>query len=296
VLASVLFAGPAAAHAGHELAWAGPVWTLDPWVLALLGVSGLIYSAGVRRLWRRAGLDRGIRLWQVLCFATGWLAATAALISPLHALGEALFSAHMIEHEVLMVVAAPLFVLARPLGAAVWAMPSGWRRPVGELGRVVAPLWRAATDPLLATILHGAALWFWHVPAMFDAALASDWLHRLQHVSFFVTGLCFWQAALNPRSRTAGIGLACFCLFATALHSGFLGILLTFAPEPLYAYPGEPPSGWSLTVLEDQQIAGLVMWVPAGMVYAAAALVLMGMWIGKSGLAAYRPDVRAAAE
>jgi cytochrome c oxidase assembly factor CtaG len=290
VLASVLFAGPAAAHAGHEHAWTGPAWTLDPWVLALLGLSGLIYSAGVRRLWSRAGFDRGIRLWQVLCFATGWLAAAAALVSPLHALGEVLFSAHMVEHEVLMVVAAPLFVLARPLGAAVWAMPTAWRSPVAEFGCTIASVWRAATDPLVATILHGTALWFWHMPAMFDAALASEPLHRLQHMSFFVTALCFWQAGLNPRSRTAGIGLACFCLFATALHSGFLGILLTFAPGPLYAYPGEPPSGWGLTTLEDQQIAGLTMWVPGGLIYAAAAVVLIGGWIHKSGLDAYRPD------
>jgi cytochrome c oxidase assembly factor CtaG len=294
----MLFAGPAVAHVGHEHASTGPVWTLDPWVLAALAFSGLIYSTGVRRLWRRAGFDRGIRLWQVLCFAAGWLAAAAALVSPLHALGEALFAAHMIEHEVLMVIAAPLFVLARPLGAAVWAMPSAWRGPLAALGRspTIAPIWRAVTDPLVATILHGTALWFWHMPAVFDAALASEPLHRLQHVSFFVTGLCFWQAALNPRSRTAGIGLACFCLFATALHSGFLGILLTFAPQPIYAYPGEPRSASGLTGLEDQQIAGLVMWVPGGMVYAVAAVVLMGMWIGKSGLAAYRPDMHAPAE
>ncbi len=290
-IAAALWAGGAAAHSGHEHGWE-PVWTWDAWIVLPLALSAAVYVAGLWRLWARAGFGRGIRHWQAACFAAGWLATAAAVVSPLHAMGDVLFSAHMIEHEILMAIAAPLFVLARPLGAAVWAMPSGWRSASGALGRSrwVFPVWRALTDPLGATVLHGAALWLWHAPAFFDAALVSEPLHRLQHASFFVTALCFWQATLGVRTRRAATGLALFSLFATALHTGFLGILITFAREPLYSYDGEALAGWGLSALEDQQLAGLVMWVPGGMVYAAAALVLAALWIERSGASAFGED------
>ena len=297
VIAAVLAAAPAAAHVGHEHP-REVVWTWDPWIIVPLVLSAAIYAAGVWRLWGRAGFDRGIRLWQAACFAAAWLATAAAVVSPLHAMGDVLFSAHMIEHEILMAIAAPLFVLSRPLGAAVWAMPVAWRGALGALGRsrLILPVWRAATDPFGATVMHGAALWLWHAPAFFDAALVSEPLHRLQHASFFVTALCFWQATLGVRARTAAIGLALFSLFATALHTGFLGILITFAREPLYSHDGEALSDWGISALEDQQLAGLVMWVPGGLIYAVAAVVLLGLWLGRAGVDAYKADAPVPAE
>ena len=107
---------------------------------------------------------------------------------------------------------------------------------------------------------------------------------------FFVTALCFWLATLGVRARTAGIGLALFSLFATALHTGFLGILITFAREPLYSYDGKALSDWGISALEDQQLAGLVMRVPGGLIYAVAAVVLLGLWLGRAGVDAYKGD------
>jgi len=95
-------------------------------------------------------------------------------------------------------------------------------------------LWQRLTDPLIATVLHGVALWAWHIPALFDAALASHRLHWLQHVSFFASALLFWWSLLRGRARTRGYGAAVMYLFATSLHSGFLGILLALARQPLY--------------------------------------------------------------
>jgi len=126
------------------------------------------------------------------------------------------------------------------------------------------------------------AIWVWHLPILFNAALASPVVHGLQHVSFFATALLFWWSLLRGRARTRGYGAAAFYLFITALHSGFLGILLSLTKTLIY--PGQTAAApeWGLTQLEDQQLAGLIMWVPAGVVYAAAALIMVGIWISRS--------------
>ena len=266
ITALFLLPSSALAHAGGDTGWFS-----EPWVLGPLLLSGGLYAAGLARLWGSAGAGRGIRPWQALCYAAGWLVLAGALLSPLHAAGATSFAAHMVEHELIMAVAAPLLVVARPVGAFLWAFPRGARPGVvgGFRGRPVRAVWRALCDPVVATVLHGAALWAWHLPVAFNAALTSEALHTLQHASFLVTALFFWWAM-----RERGGGLAVLCLFATSVHGTLLGALLTIAPRPLYAYA---------TPLEDQQLAGLIMWVPAGMVYAGVALALCGRWIARSG-------------
>jgi cytochrome c oxidase assembly factor CtaG len=296
ILAVLLSPSAAHAHSGHTHPAEAATWSLDNTLtLPLLFVAIGLYSTGVARLWRRAGLARGVRPGQAACFAAGWLTLALTLMSPLHVLSEKLFVAHMAEHEILMAVAAPLLVLARPLATMFWALPQAWRAPLGGATRLapLRALWRFLTDPLAATILHGIALWAWHIPALFKAALESEALHWLQHLSFFVTGLLFWWSILNGRLRERGYGAAIFYLFATALHSGFLGILLTFAAAPLFGGQ-DAAADWGLTRLEDQQLAGLIMWVPAGLVYAAAALALLALWIRSSGLRAFTAERGAA--
>jgi putative membrane protein len=295
---ALLASGPTWAHGGHVHWWeVGTTWTWDPMVVLPLATSAALYTVGVARLWRRAGIGRGVRRWQAACFALGWLLLVAALVAPLHWLGERLFAAHMIEHEILMVVAAPLLVVARPVGAILWAVPAGWRRSAGGFAQVpaIAALWRCLTDPLVATVVHASALWAWHVPALYQAALTSSPLHWLQHLSFFVTALFFWWSLLRGRMRERGYGAAVLYLFATSLHSGFLGILLALARQPLYPAQTRTALEWGLTPLEDQQLAGLIMWVPAGLIYAAAALALAGIWIARSGAAARRGGAHALA-
>lgn len=263
----LLFPAPALAHGGEGGEWLG-----EPWVLVPLLLSGGLYAAGLLRLWRTAGPGRGIRWRQAACYAAGWLTLALALLSPLHEAGESSFAAHMAEHTLLMLVAAPLLVMARPVGAFLWAFPRA-ARP-----RILAPFraapvrsaWRALCAPVVSTVVHGVVLWGWHLPAAFDAALASGVLHALQHTSMLVSALFFWWAMRAPG------GPAMLCLFATSVHGTLLGALLTVAPRPLYAYGGPE-------ALEDQQLAGLIMWVPAGMVYAGAALALCGQWIRRSG-------------
>ena len=295
-LAFVLAASPAAAHGGAGAVWsAGGVWTYDPRVVVPLYVSAILYLIGTLRLWRRAGHGRGVRHWQAACFWLGWMFLALALVSPLHWLGERLFTAHMIEHEIIMALAAPLLAVSRPIGAFLWAVPSGWRRALGDAAQVpaVAALWRGVNDPLAATTLHGVALWAWHMPALYDRVLVSAGAHWLQHMSFLATALLFWWSLVYGRARRRGYGAAVFYLFVTALHTGVLGILLTVSRHLWYPRQAAFAAEWGLTPLEDQQLAGLVMWVPAGLVYAGAALALAGLWISRSGPAPIQGGARA---
>jgi putative membrane protein len=268
------------AHAHGEAPHEHADWTFDPWILMPLLISASLYAAGVFVLWRRVGWGRGIQSWQAAAYVVGWLALAVALVSPLHWLGEHLFTFHMIEHEIVMVLAAPLVAAARPLGALLWGLPKRLRLSLTRLLRMrpAARLWRVLTRPLNATVLHGVAIWFWHAPLPFDAAVTHVAVHRLQHLSFLLTALLFWWSLI----RRADYGVAVGHLFVTMLHTSVLGALMALAPRVLYQAQTADALHWGLTPLEDQQLAGVMMWVPAGTVYAGAALAFAALWISKS--------------
>jgi putative membrane protein len=283
---ALVWPGTALAHSGHaHVGQAESIWTWNPLVVLPLALSAALYTVGTARLWQRAGAGRGVRPWQASCFAGGWLLLFGSLVAPLHWLGERMFAAHMIEHEILMALAAPLIAVSRPAGAMLWGLPGSWRGPVGgaSQARSFAALWSWLTYPAIATAVHGVALWVWHAPALFNAALRNDFVHWLQHVSFLATGLLFWWALLRGRERERGYGAAVLCLFFTAAHSGFLGVLIALARRPLYPEQSDVASQWGLGPLEDQQLAGLIMWVPFGVIYTVAALLLAGFWIARVG-------------
>jgi putative membrane protein len=181
----------------------------------------------------------------------------------------------MAQHGLLVAVAPPLLLMGRPGAAFAWALPTGWSkggfaaaawRPLARLGQVLS-------RPLPAAVLHGLALWVWHAPWLFDAALEREWLHRLEHASFFGTALLFWRSILGVRSgHRAGPALG--ASFATLIHGGLLGALITTAPYPLYAWYRGRTELWGLSRLADQQLAGVLMWAPMGMIYLAACLYL----------------------
>lgn len=247
-------------------------------------LSAALYTVGLAHLWRRAGAGRGVHARRALAFGAGWVVTAAALVSPLDGLGAQLFSAHMLQHEMLMVVAAPLFVLGRPLGAFAWALPWAWTRGIG--GFFHRPGWRAPwlviTAPLAAWLIHALALWLWHIPSLFQAALANEGVHGLQHASFFVGALLYWWSVMgHSPGRQAGAAMA--SLFTTMIHTGALGALLTLAPVPWYpAYAGRT-AAFGLDPLEDQQLGGLVMWIPAGAAYVACGLATAAHWLQGHG-------------
>ncbi|HEV2912334.1 MAG TPA: cytochrome c oxidase assembly protein [Pyrinomonadaceae bacterium] len=269
-------------HTFHDLWY---TWGRDPLIIAGLALTGWLYWRGSRRVWRESSArGRTGRRWEAWAFGFGWLALFVALVSPLHPWGEVLFSAHMTQHEVLMLVAAPLLVLARPLVPFLWALPVGWRSALGGIGKRkrVERVWRAITNPAAAWAIHAAALWVWHAPVLFQATLTSDLVHTLQHLSFLGSAVLFWWALIHGRRGVMGYGAGVLYIFTTSLHSGVLGALLTFARSIWYPAYANSTASWGLTPLEDQQLGGLIMWVPAGLVYLVAGLALMVGWMRES--------------
>lgn len=218
LLVSFLLAGlpgVAQAHPGrapepHDL-WTA--WSGEPAVLLGIGLAALVYQRGLRTLWGRAGIGRGIRRWQAAAYAGGLFALFVALASPLDALGNALFSAHMVQHLVLVLVAAPLLALGTPLLGFLWALPArgrravayGWHRAPG-----IRTLVHAVVHPLSAWASHAVALWAWHTPLLYDAAVANEVVHALEHASFLFTALLFWWALVHPGPwfrRAPGLGV-----------------------------------------------------------------------------------------
>lgn len=278
VLVAVLFPAAALAHTGEPLRpenlWSA--WEFDPGVVIPLAIAAILYTRGASA--QRVSTSR-----QHVLFWCGWLSLVIALMSPLHPLGEALFSAHMVQHEVLMLVSAPLLVLSRPLATFLWGMPFEWRRKLGHWAKTdsVHRSWTFLTDPFTAWWIHAAAIWCWHAPLLFDLTLKSELAHTAQHLSFFLSALLFWWALLYARGRKA-YGAGVFYIFTTAVHTGILGALLTFAPHIWYSSYLITTQAWGLTPLQDQQIGGLIMWVPASVIYLLAGLWLFAEWLKES--------------
>ncbi|HTD86692.1 MAG TPA: cytochrome c oxidase assembly protein, partial [Candidatus Binatia bacterium] len=143
-------------------------------------------------------------------------------------------------------------------------------------------IWRFASNAFVAWMIHAITLWVWHIPALFQATLRSELIHALQHLSFLGSALLFWWAVIDGRQKMMGYGIAVVFMFTTALHSGLLGALLTFANSVWYPAYAQTTSSWGLTPLEDQRLGGLIMWMPAGLVYIVAGLALFAGWMRES--------------
>lgn len=275
LLPAILMPFPAFAHGGESHGAMG--WTFDPWVVTPLLVMALLYvSGGMRLRLRRRRSVIAVRR-SAWCFWSGLGVLVLALVSPVHELGEHLFTVHMIEHELVVAVAAPLLVLAKPVAMMLWGLPEWIRRLTGAAMASGASraLWRALTAPAVATSLHGLAIWLWHYPPLFDAAVTDVLMHRLQHLSFLGTAVLFWWALI----WRAGRGAAAWHQFVTMLHTSILGALIALVPTVLYRVQTQYALEWGMTPLEDQQLAGIIMWVPGGIIYAGAALWFLKTWI-----------------
>jgi putative membrane protein len=253
-------------------------------VTSTLVAAGAWYSVGLVRLWRHAGVGQGVTRAQSCAFAAGWLTLAAALLSPLDEWSERLFSAHMLQHELLMVIAAPLIAVSSSLVAYLWALPPTLRRNtmIAIRRRPVLTIAGALTAPAVVWTLHGLALWIWHLPSLYEAALGHETIHALQHLSFFGTATLFWWGLLHGRYGRAGYGAAVVYVFATAIHSGVLGALLTMSTRLWYPAYESTTSTIGLSPLEDQQLAGLLMWIPAGAIFIAGGLLFFAAWLRES--------------
>jgi putative membrane protein len=251
-----------------ELTIAVPLLLILTWYVA-----GSIRRGGSTGVWKRH-----------LAFAAGWTFLTLALVSPLHRLGDVLFSAHMLQHEVLLLIAAPLFAAAQPGVTLLYAFPRSIR---GWLGGTVTSFENLAVFSLLlapmgAFLFHAATLWIWHIPYLYQATLDSDLVHATQHLSFFLSGVVFWSALYGAGRSTMTYGGGVLYVFGTAAHCSALGALLTFSTALWYpAYAGRTVL-WHLTPLQDQQLGGLLMWVPSGVVFIVVGVWMFARWLKMS--------------
>jgi putative membrane protein len=261
-----------------EAVWSA--WTFEPLTIAALLAAGGLYGAGVARLRRRRVGRYAAR--RIAAFYAGLSTLAVALFSPVHALGATLFSAHMVQHLLLILVAAPLLVVGEPVSPALVVAPRWLRRIYGASRRlaVVTPLRHALAAPVCVWALGALAMWSWHLPELYAAGLSHPLWHALEHASFLATAVAVWTLVVHAGGRAGwGYGAAILVVFGTALQGAALGAVLTFATRPLYPGHLAGASAWGIAPLTDQQLAGLIMWVPGGAAYVLVMALLFLAWL-----------------
>jgi putative membrane protein len=246
-------------------------WSLAPSVLVplaallVLGLRGHTVMGGADRATVPADVRR-----RRTCFLAGWLLLAISLVSPLCRLSATLVSAHMVQLMLLVGPATLLLAIGRIGPALAAALPTRSRK-VGQ------PAARHAGRLGITTAAYGLAIWLWHVPAAYDAILTDPIWHWLAFAALIAVSIRFWAGVVDSRPTQVGSSVA--ALLTTLIHTGLLGALLTFAARPFYAVLADGAAAWGLTPLQDQQLAGLVMWVGGGVFYLLAALVLCAVWL-----------------
>lgn len=265
-------------------------WSWAPWLVACIAAAGGWYVAGMLRMGRTqrtAVLGR----WRAASYLAGLALLFVVLMSPLDSVSDDLFSAHMLQHMFLLLVVPPLLVYGRPVITCLWAfhvkgrraIVQGWKRGGCDAA------FRFLMHPLCVWVLLSAALCFWHLPGPYDAALHHEWLHDLEHLSFLAFSLQFWTIVIEPygQRRALDFGATIVFVVSAGVVMSMIGAVLTFAPAPLYAAYLHTTQAYGLTPVQDQQLAGIIMWIPSNLVHAAALGTVFFAW--------FRADERRAA-
>jgi putative membrane protein len=269
------------AHVTAQDPATGGISGWDGAVLLLLAVAAMLYGRGAHVLAVRGAR---VRPAERAAFWVGWLAMITAVAPPVDSLAVRLFSFHMVQHELLLLVGAPLVIAGRPIVPWLWALPGPIRQSAGGgLHRAPArSLWRALTRPAIAWALHGATIWIWHAPVFYQAAIRNEAVHALQHATFVGTAVLFWWGLIYGRYGRIAYGAAVLYVFTTAVHTSALGALITFAAAPLYPLYAARAAERGIDAIGDQQLAGMYMWVPAGIVLTIFGLVLLVAWLAEA--------------
>jgi putative membrane protein len=260
-------------------------WSSEPWLVASLAIGIGWYVAGLWRIRRRAGPGRVASRTEVTAFSAGIGVLVIALLSPIDHISEQLFSVHMVQHLLLMMVAAPLLAWSRPAVVFVWALPLTGRKRIGRAwaGVGLRCVVRAAMHPVSVWLLFSGSFVFWHFPGPYGWALQNEAVHAAEHLSFFVTALMFWTIVLEPpASRRLSYGATLVFVSTNAMLGGLPGALMILASRPLYPMHAQGVAEWHMTLIQDQQLAGLIMWIPAGLVYLAATCFVFLKWLEHS--------------
>ncbi len=264
---------------------AAPPRTIWSWELRsdanlVLLTAGIVYTFGWLRL-RQTGNVRLANFGRLFAYLGGLLTIAIALMSGIDELQPYLFWVHMVQHELLMVVAAPLILVGWPMPFTLWGLPPSLRRHASRLlahDRILRRGLDLLLRPVIAFAISTLTLWLWHLPAAYDAALANNWVHNLEHVSFFGAFILYWWVLIGappqPSRLTSNAARGLY-LLAGATQIALLGGLITLSDHVLYTHYLTVQSLTGLSALQDQQLAGAIMWFPGPLIFGIAAALLM---------------------
>jgi putative membrane protein len=250
-----------------------------------LGLAAGLHLAGSWRLRRRRGKNV-VSVWRSAAYLSGLFTVAVALMSPIDTLAGQFFTMHMIQHLLLVMIAPPLLWIADPMPVAMWGLPVALRREVGSWlkpGAAVRRFLRSLTTPGLTWIYFVVTLVGWHDSTAYGAALANDLVHDLEHITFFGTAMLFWWHLIGaaphihkPLSRGMRVAYA----LSVVPPNMLTGVAISFASKPIYAHYTRVARPGSMTILQDQMLAGVIMWIPGSMMYIIAALVFLAQILG----------------
>lgn len=275
-------------------------WPFEPVVLLGVELAAVLYVVGGTGLQHRHRGGTAGR-WRAAAFWLGLLSILLALQSPIEIFARQLFWVHMVQHLLLMVVAAPLLALAAPWTRLWRALPLGLRRsvarPVFLHPRLAGLRWtyQRLARPGVIWVLAAANLWLWHLPPLYDLTLRNHLVHHLEHALFLGLGLAFWAHVFDQHPFRAPLGplaRAAYVFFAMVQSWG-LAAILSFATSPFYAYSQLPSRPGGISALTDQQMAGGMMWVPGAITYSIAFIALLFQWLAEEDSLAQMPMARA---
>jgi putative membrane protein len=259
-------------------------WAWRPEIILTLGLAAVVHLLGRWRL-RRRGSAQITSPWRSVAYLAGLVVLGIALMSPIDVLSGQFFFMHMVQHLLLVMVAAPLLLLANPMPIMLWGLPKGLRLEVGRWLRPAATFRRAArslTAPGLVWLYFVAVLIGWHEPQAYNLALESELVHDLEHLTFFGTAVLFWWHVIGSAPyihRRRGQGLRAGYALSVVPPNAITGVAIAFASAPLYVYYTTVPRLGTMTVMEDQMLAGVIMWIPGSMMYIIAALILIARMV-----------------
>ena len=246
-------------------------WHGHPSVIAGLVALTVGYLVGVGPLRRRYGGAARIGPGRLILFLSGVLVIFIALLSPLHELGDNyLFSAHMVQHLLLTLVVPPLLLMGTP----PWLI-----RPLFRSAGALR-IGRFLTLPVVAFILFNVVFVLWHVPALYELALRERGIHILEHLMFLVAALIMWWPILGmlpEMPRPPYIGQMVY-LFVQPTVPAILGAIITFSDGVLYEWYAQAPRIWDISAHSDQQVGGIIMWVPGGLAFLLTLAVVFLIW------------------
>lgn len=261
-------------------------WDFRAEVIVTLLVLGALHIYGWRSL-RRRGRTRFANGWRLASYLAGLTILGIALMSPIDVLSSELFLMHMVQHLLLMMVAAPLLMLANPFPTFLWALPRPWRIGIGSWFQPAHPVHRT-----LAQVLSPGISWMifitvylgWHDPNLYDLALRNDFVHDVEHLTFTGVALLFWWRTIGagPQigKRLSPLVRAAYAISLVPPNM-LAGVAITFATSPIYSHYTTIPRLYGISVMDDQVWSGLIMWIPGSMMYIVAAILLVGLQMNR---------------